>query len=241
VACGNFLCRCFGETGIPSVIACFEPNATLNVTTDQPLKERALNRITELATGVAQSLGLSVLDVRLSQQGGRMSLEVCIFRKQGETIGLSDCEQVSRALDRVLDEETQISGPVFRGTYFLEVVSPGIDRQLTTAREFELFSGQQIRVRARENISDLGSEFVCQLLGGDDSQLDLAGARALLSSDGKVSKGKGAKNKAGHRLPKQSEVLGYSSGAAFKLELAKVFKVNLYSEGVKKETNTAVH
>lgn len=208
--------------------------------TNQPLKERVLSRITALAKSVAEPLGLSVLEVRLSQQGRRRTLEVCILRKHGEAIGLSDCEQVSRALDQLLEAETQNSEPLLGGPFLLEVVSPGIERQLTTASELELFSGQRVRIRARENVSDLGSEFVCTLLGGDETHLQLANAQALINSDRKVAKSKATGKKANQHSAGRSEQPGYSAGNAFRLELAKVFKVNLYSDDLKKEKKAQV-
>ena len=201
------------------------------------LKDQKLNRITELATNVVQPMGLSVLDVRFSQQGRRRSLEVCIFRKGGEAIGLTDCEQVSRALDHALENETQDSESLVAGSYLLEVVSPGTERQLTTAREFQLFAGSQVRVKTKENIGDLGSDFICLLLGGDDIHLEVSQARALSESKLKVSKGKAAKKKT--KTPHAGEALGCSTGEAFKLELARVFKINLYSDDLKKGEATA--
>ena len=116
------------------------------MTTLNPLRERTLSHIVELATSLAEKLGLAVLDVRVSQQGRRRSLEVCIFRNDGGAVSLADCEQVSRALDQALESETQNAESLLTGSYLLEVVSPGLERQLTTAREFQLFSGRQVRV-----------------------------------------------------------------------------------------------
>lgn len=195
-----------------------------------------MNRVTELATSVAQPLGLSVLDVRFSQQGRRVSLEVCIFREHGEPIGLADCEQVSRALDQAIEVETQNSGAVLPGSFLLEVVSPGIERQLTTKREFELFAGQLVKVVARENIGDLGSEFICLLRGGDDTHIEVSDAKAF---EQKVSKGKAAAKKTAKRVSELPEALRYSSGMAFRLELARVFKINLYADDLKKERTRA--
>ena len=198
------------------------------MSTLNPLKDQKLSRITELATSIAQNLGLSVLGVRFSQQGRRRSLEVCIFRKGGAAVGLSDCEQVSRALDQVLENETQDSESLVPGSFLLEVVSPGIERQLTTAREFQLFAGSRIRVKTKESIGDLGSDFACLLLGGDETHLDVSQARALTDSKQKVAKGKAAKKKV-----QTKELSEYSTGEAFKLDLARVFKVNLYSDDLK--------
>lgn len=198
------------------------------------LKDKKLSRVTELATSIAQNLGLSVLDVRFSQQGRRRTLEVCIFRKGGETIGLTDCEQVSRALDQALENDAQDSEALVPGSFLLEVVSPGIERQLTTAREFQLFSGSQVRVKTKENIGDLGSDFVCLLSGGDDTHLEISQAKALVDPKQKGSKAKAGKKRA--KTSESSELFAYSAGEAFKLDLARVFKVNLYSDDLKKDT-----
>ena len=56
-------------------------------------------------------------------------------------VGIEDCEAVSREVSAQLDVADPISGH-----YTLEVSSPGVDRPLFTAAQFERFAGEQARV-----------------------------------------------------------------------------------------------
>jgi len=190
--------------------------------TIQEKKEQILKYVTELAQSVAQPLGLAVLDVRLTQQGHRASLEVCIFKKGG-LVSLSDCEHVSRTLDSLLEQESLKRGPILTGSFLLEVVSPGIDRQLSSSREFEIFAGQQVRIKAKNNIGDLGSDFTCTLLGGDVDTVAVRDGKAFVDPNQR-KRGNLSKRKGGERP---------TNGATFKIELNKIYKVNLYSADLK--------
>jgi ribosome maturation factor RimP len=73
--------------------------------------------------------------------GGQGSL-VRIYIDSGSGITMDDCERVSRQVTGVLD----VNDPV-KGSYNLEVSSPGMDRPLFKIEHFERFSGQQARIR----------------------------------------------------------------------------------------------
>jgi len=189
-------------------------------------KKPIVDRIYPLVKQVSESFGLSVLDIRFGQQGSRKTLEICIVRRGGEPVSLADCEKVSRALEGRLEEEFIKSDSFDKGPVLLEVVSPGIERQLTTELEFELFAGQQVRIRAKEKIFDLGCDFICVLLGARNGFLRLAIPRPLFVGQAKVAKSKGAKPKS----PGKEDRLTNSAfdGATFELDLARVFKINLH-------------
>lgn len=120
-----------------------------------------LDRIIQLAESVSSSFGLSLVDVRVAQQGKRRALEVTIYRPNGR-ISLDDCEAVSRQLEAALDAEPD---PILEGSFLLEVQSPGIDRKLSTEREFALFAGQPVEVKTKQKVEGLGAAFTGKLLG----------------------------------------------------------------------------
>lgn len=60
-------------------------------------------------------------------------------------IGIEDCTRVSRALDEPLDQMPEVEA-IFQGTYELEVSSPGVERPLRQAKDYERFQGQQVRI-----------------------------------------------------------------------------------------------
>jgi ribosome maturation factor RimP len=201
--------------------------------TIQPKREQDVLRLTELAKKAAEPLGLSVLSVRLSQQGNKRSLEVCIARRKG-AVGLSDCEQISRALDQELEADAQSKDPIVRGAYLLEVVSPGIDRQLSGAYEFDIFAGEQIRVKAKESIANLGDDFSCILLMGDDQFLTVMAAEPIRAAGAKDAKSKEAK-----KVKQNGEAQAHSAKGVeeeqLKIDLSKVFRVNLYCDDLKRK------
>ncbi|MGA7799547.1 MAG: ribosome maturation factor RimP [Gammaproteobacteria bacterium] len=71
---------------------------------------------------------------------GSSLLRVYIDRPEGVT--LDDCEAVSYQISGLLDVEDPVPGH-----YSLEVSSPGLDRPLFKAGDFERFAGQQVRIR----------------------------------------------------------------------------------------------
>ncbi|MDR3314796.1 MAG: ribosome maturation factor RimP [Oscillospiraceae bacterium] len=97
-------------------------------------------RVRTLAQPFAAELGLDLWDVRFLKEGVNWYLRLWIDKPGG--VGLEDCEAMSRAIDAPLDEADFI--PQF---YFLEVCSPGIERELTREEHFAQYTGSQVRVR----------------------------------------------------------------------------------------------
>ncbi len=84
------------------------------------------------------AMGYEVVDVERAQQG---VLRVFIDSPSGIT--LDDCEKVSRHLSYVLEVENVDYAR-------LEISSPGLDRPLKKASDFERFAGSEIAVRLRQ-------------------------------------------------------------------------------------------
>ena len=111
--------------------------------------------IAELLAPTVDALGLELLGVEyLPAPGGAVvrlyidiPLEDAAAEAAGEgdepvrTVGIEDCEAVSREVSAQLDVADPISGH-----YTLEVSSPGVDRPLFTAAQFERFAGEQAKV-----------------------------------------------------------------------------------------------
>ncbi len=87
----------------------------------------------------ADSLGLKLWDVRFVKEGSEHYLRVTIDKEGG--IFIEDCENMSRAIDPLLDEADPIAVP-----YFLEVSSPGLGRPLTRPEHFEAMMGEEVKV-----------------------------------------------------------------------------------------------
>ncbi len=72
--------------------------------------------------------------------GKRGLLRIYIDHEDG--IGVDDCSAVSYQVSGLLDVEDPI-----RGQYTLEVSSPGLDRPLFQARDYERFAGYDVKLR----------------------------------------------------------------------------------------------
>lgn len=114
-------------------------------------------------------LGLRVVDIRFVQAGRSRSLEIAIHRPHAR-IGLDDCEAASRAIETLLEQE---ANALLTGSYSLEVVSPGIERELKTSRELAIFAGQPVLVRSRLALEGLGDQFTGILSGADDASIEI--------------------------------------------------------------------
>ena len=94
-----------------------------------------------LARPIIESMGIELVEVEYIPKKSEAS-ELVIYIDREEGVDIDVCEAVSRALDEPLD----IADPV-PGSYVLCVSSPGIDRPLKTARDFEKNLGKDVDVR----------------------------------------------------------------------------------------------
>jgi ribosome maturation factor RimP len=114
-----------------------------------------LDRVREIAERVAASSGLEVLDIEFRGSGPARMLRVFLDKPSvassdplgGVTHG--DCANFSREFGTILDVED-----VVPGSYTLEVSSPGLDRKLTKASEFERFVGSRIKIVTRNPVNN---------------------------------------------------------------------------------------
>lgn len=105
-----------------------------------------LKRIDRLLAPVAEGLGYELVRIMLIGSASNPTLQVMAERPDG-TMGVEDCETLSKAVSAVLDVENVIDGK-----YELEVSSPGIDRPLTRLKDFEKHVGFEARVEIEPGI-----------------------------------------------------------------------------------------
>lgn len=134
-----------------------------------------LAKIREVAERVARSEGLEIFDVEW-KVGKQRLLRVYIDRvpdasKPESNAGIShkDCERVSEQLSVILDVEDLVPGP----SYVLEVSSPGLDRKLIKASDYERFTGRLARIWVNEPIENQ-KYFEGRLAGYADGNVRLA-------------------------------------------------------------------
>ena len=114
-----------------------------------------------------------------------------------------DCASLSREVGTILDVEEAIPG----GSYLLEVSSPGLDRKLFKAADFERFQGSRVKLTTREPVNG-NRHFEARLQRFEEGKL------ILETIPGKK------KPKPGHAQPVQQ----------FEIDLANVEKANQVPE-----------
>ncbi|MBI5461932.1 MAG: ribosome maturation factor RimP [Gammaproteobacteria bacterium] len=88
------------------------------------------------------ALGCELVGIEYRPSGKHSLLRVYIDKPEGVTV--DDCSAVSHQVSGLLDVEDPVPGH-----YTLEVSSPGLDRPLFQARDFERFAGHEVKVRMR--------------------------------------------------------------------------------------------
>jgi ribosome maturation factor RimP len=96
-------------------------------------------RVANLVEPLLEQMGFRLVRVRMIGAAGR-TLQIMAERPDG-TMTIEDCEQASRAISPLLDVEDPVSG-----RYELEISSPGIDRPLVRAEDFEHWSGHEAKI-----------------------------------------------------------------------------------------------
>src|SRR5437868_7918887 len=103
-----------------------------------------VDRVREIAERVAASTGLEIVEVEMRGGGKARMLRIFIDKPGGVTH--EDCANLSREVGTILDVEDAVVG----GSYTLEVSSPGLDRKLSRAADFERFVGSLVKLTTRE-------------------------------------------------------------------------------------------
>ena len=101
---------------------------------------KVADSVYELVTPIAESMGLTVLEVEYAKKFDGMNLTVVIDKEGGVTI--NDCERLHRAIDAPLDELDPIDV-----AYTLNVSSPGLDRPLKLMWDYKRNLGKKIKVK----------------------------------------------------------------------------------------------
>ena len=129
-----------------------------------------MERIDEVESLVGPSIegmGYDLVRVRLTG-GGAPTLQIMAERKDRGEMSVDDCAEISRLVSALLDVEDPIAG-----SYTLEVSSPGLDRPLVRAEDYERFAGSEVRVETRRAIEGR-RRFRGRLVGRRGSQVVVA-------------------------------------------------------------------
>jgi ribosome maturation factor RimP len=122
-------------------------------------------RVAAIVERSIEPLGFRLVRVRVTGTNG-MTVQIMAERPDG-TMTVDDCEAVSRTISPALD----VDDPVGRA-YHLEVSSPGIDRPLVRASDFERWAGHEAKIEMTLMVAGR-RRFRGVLLGSDGTRAKL--------------------------------------------------------------------
>jgi ribosome maturation factor RimP len=104
-----------------------------------------LDRIERLVAPILTEMTLELVDLEFQREGRSTFLRFFIDKEGGVT--LDDCADFSREVSALLDVEE-----VIETSYRLEVSSPGLERPLKKAADFERFAGKPVKIKTRQKV-----------------------------------------------------------------------------------------
>ena len=115
---------------------------------DRFIREAGLPaRIAAIVEPALEDRGFRLVRVAISGREGK-TVQVMAERPDG-TMTIEDCEAISREVSALLDVHDPVAG-----AYRLEVSSPGIDRPLVRASDFEDWAGHEAKIELKEPVED---------------------------------------------------------------------------------------
>ena len=100
----------------------------------------AAEKVYGLIKETVEAEGVSLWDVRFLKEGASWYLRVFIDKPEG--ISIDDCTNVSHAIDPIIDDADPIDV-----SYYLEVCSPGTERERTRQSHFEASVGKTVKIK----------------------------------------------------------------------------------------------
>ena len=144
------------------------------------MKKGIKETVREAILPTVTELGYRIWDVTYAKVGADYHLEITIDSDEG--INIEDCEKVHRAIDPILDEIDPIEG-----FYYLDVSSPGIERELRTDEHISLSIGDKVEAKlfaakdGRKSIVGKLVSFADGVVTVNDGAADVALEKAEIS------------------------------------------------------------
>jgi len=107
-----------------------------------------IDKIREIAERVAASSGLELVELEM-RGGGKARMLRVFIDKQPDGVTHEDCASFSREFGTLLDVEDVVPGD----SYLLEVSSPGLDRKLYKAADYQRFTGSLVKLSTFQPIN----------------------------------------------------------------------------------------
>ena len=123
-------------------------------------------KVEELVTKPINDLGYRVYDVMYVKEGKDNYLRIFIDKDQG--ISLNDCEKVNDAITDMLDEADLI-----KDQYFLEISSPGVERNIRKDKHFEESIGKEVNIKLFKPLDNKEKEITGILKSFDKDNINI--------------------------------------------------------------------
>jgi ribosome maturation factor RimP len=139
------------------------PSFMEKVILERRMANKVVSLVEDLTAEFLKENDLTLWDCEFVKEGRDWYLRVFVDRTDGEYVSTDDCEKVSEFLSEALDERDPIEQ-----NYYLEVSSPGMDRELVKPEHFRACIGQEVEVKTYVPLKVSGK------LTEEEGELDLA-------------------------------------------------------------------
>ena len=144
------------------------------------LTENVREKLVEMFGAIAEEEGLGIFDLTLAHRTTGWDIRVTLDRFDGY-VTVENCARLSKRFVARLELER-----LFTGDYKLEVSSPGLDRPLRNAEDYERFKGEKAKLIIASTsgtevvIGDVvgaGEGSVTLSVNGEEREIDLRAIR----------------------------------------------------------------
>lgn len=126
---------------------------------------KTAQKVYDVVKPFADELSLDIWDIQYVKEGSAWFLRIFIDKDGG--VDITDCENLSRAIDEPLD----VADPI-KESYYLEVSSAGLGRELVHPEHFEMLKGEEITVKLIRKRDDK-KEFIGKLIEENDGNVTI--------------------------------------------------------------------
>lgn len=131
--------------------------------------EELEEKIKNISLPLVEKFHLDLVELKIRRQGRTLAIEILADRPKGG-ITIEECSVLNRNIDQKIEIEQ-----LLEGEYTLEVSSPGLDRPLTTHKDFLRVIDRPVRVHLREPLNNK-MEYEGLVRAVNENQLTINGA-----------------------------------------------------------------
>lgn len=102
-------------------------------------RQEIIAKLRDVIGSYIKEQGLDLVDLVYRYEGRGLFLRILVDKPEGG-ISLDECAHLNNGISRILDEKN-----ILQERYILEVASPGLDRPLTTKKDFLRCMNKKVR------------------------------------------------------------------------------------------------